>query len=123
MIDMKKIVNGVPEDLSAPEVLQRVAEEADWEAARAARRAQAIRSACSARILLALPDWKQRNLTARTLELVNERAARSLTAPELAELAANQEKWDWVKAMRGASNAAEAAGVDLDAIDWPAFPA
>jgi len=54
-------------------------------------------------IINRIPDWKQRNHTARMLELMVDGQTDS------AEFAAIRAEWDWVKAVRAASNAATAA--------------
>lgn len=60
------------------------------------------------RILARYPEWKQANMTARGVELVNLRAGRAWTVEEQAEADALQAAWDWVKAVRSASDVIEA---------------
>ena len=84
------------------------------------KRLTAIKQAARAYILASYPDWKQANMTARMLELVNKKLTATLTADELAEEAALIAAWDWVKAVRGASNVAEqTAGMTAEQIVWP----
>lgn len=110
-----------------------------------ARKLIAAKAAAGARILAALPDWKQRNLIARQDELgraesgkmINDagdgyEAPRTLTSGELLELKAIKDAWAWVTAVRVAEGvlttaiATAADGAELSAIDvtasihWPA---
>jgi hypothetical protein len=64
------------------------------------------------------PEWKQRNMIARMVEL-NTKATP--TVDEEAESAALQAVWDWVKSVRAESDRLE-ADVNLTANDanWPA---
>ena len=82
-----------------------------------------VKAEARARILARLPDWKQRNMTARGVELINLRASRPLTADEQAEAVALQAAWDWVRAVRTASDAIEAMdSIPVDFRDdkrWP----
>lgn len=79
-----------------------------------------VKAEASRRILAALPIWKQMNMNARSNELFRIQAgymrdtdntfqpARGLTAEEAAEEVALRQAWDWVKAVRAASNTIEA---------------
>lgn len=67
---------------------------------------QAIKAEARRRILARYPDWKQVNMTARTVELLRKGEA-NLTPAEATESAAMQAAWDWVKAVRAASDALE----------------
>lgn len=60
------------------------------------------------RIVAILPEWKQRNLTARAAELAAILAERSWTNEERAEWGDGQAIWDQIKAIRAASNEIEA---------------
>lgn len=81
------------------------------------------------RINTLAPDFKQRNMIARGVELTDVVVGGgSLTAPEVAEKAALQGAWDYVKAVRAASDTIEAeilASADPASIDvaghaaWP----
>lgn len=59
------------------------------------------------RILELVPTWKQNNLTARMVELVNKKLVDTLTVEEEAEIAAVQAIWDQVKAIRTNSDELE----------------
>ena len=61
-------------------------------------------------ILARYPDWKQTNMTARSVELT-ERVATggALTTAEQAEIDAMKAVWSWIKSVRAASDAHEAA--------------
>jgi hypothetical protein len=73
------------------------------------------------------PEWKQRNLSVRALELVDKKLQSTLTTEEQAELEDIKAVWSWVKSVREASNVAEAsidAALDESALDavtvnWP----
>ena len=54
-----------------------------------------------------LPEWKQRNLLARGIELTNKGNKR--TAEEDTEVEALQSQWDAIKAIRSASDSIETA--------------
>jgi hypothetical protein len=56
-------------------------------------------------ILARYPDWKQRNMTMRVLTLQN---ISPLTDDEQAELASISVAWDWIEAVRTASDQVEA---------------
>jgi len=93
------------------------------------RRMADVRAEAGARILAVLPDWKQRNLTARGVELTAKGAA-NWSVDELAEWQAGQILWGWVKSVRAASDAFDLAiSVTTDpetAVSmspaWPADP-
>lgn len=86
-----------------------------------AMRISDIKADAGARILAVLPDWKQRNLTARQSELQaimagqiiqpdgSFLAARALDTDEKAELVIIKAAWDWVVAVRQASDDFETA--------------
>lgn len=87
----------------------------------------AVKAEAARRILALAPDWKQRNATARAVELVRKGEA-AWTADEAAEAAGIEALWTRIKAIRGASDRIEeglaAAGPDaLAAFDvdagWP----
>lgn len=66
------------------------------------------------------PEWQQRNLIARSLELTNKVATGgTLTTLEEQEVADNQARWDWVKQVRETSNAAELANTPVNDVVWP----
>ena len=75
------------------------------------------------RILLVFPDWKQTNMVARGVELQDAwRQNGEWTAGEIAEAAALQTAWDWIKSVRAASDALELSlPADFgDDSHWPA---
>ena len=87
-----------------------------------------IKLIARARILTVFPEWKQANMTARSVELTRARMAGALTAGEQAEEAAIQAAWDWVKSVRAYSDTLEAAyeaAEDKAGFDyltgWPEF--
>ncbi len=64
-----------------------------------------IKAEAERRILAVLPEWKQRNLTARGIELLLALVKnRGWTAAETAEATAIQADWDKVKAIRARSD-------------------
>src|SRR5690606_24310596 len=72
----------------------------------AALDADDVRLEARRRILAAYPDWKQQNMTARGVELI--RVGETNWSPEeQAEADTLQAAWDWIKAVRAASNAME----------------
>ena len=83
---------------------------------------QEVKAEAQRRIYEILPDWKQRNLTARAAELALK-GAGSWTPDEQAEVAAGQALWDKIKAVRAASDVIEAMDpIPLDYTDdsyWP----
>lgn len=60
-------------------------------------------------ILAIAPEWKQRNMMARSLELERKDRKQGLTAEEQAEIDAMESVWAQVKAIRTQSDADEAA--------------
>jgi hypothetical protein len=67
-----------------------------------------IKGEAERRILSRLPEWKQRNLTARGVELVLARVVNgSWTKAQADEAAAMQAAWDRVKAIRSRSDELE----------------
>ena len=83
-----------------------------------------IKDEANRRILAVLPEWKQRNLTAQSVKLINAGRTRSLTAEEENQLSDIENVWDTlVKPIRDYSdelenrvNAGEA--VDIH-VGWP----
>lgn len=91
-----------------PERLKRLRE------ARLIRRAKAV---AAGRILAVMPEWQQRNATARAVEIVNARLSGTATADDLDELARLQAAFERVKEIRSASDQIEediAAGLVTD---------
>jgi hypothetical protein len=75
----------------------------------AAARVGAVKAEARRRILARFPEWRQANMTARGVELLNIRVvAGSWTAPQAQEAGELGAAWDWIKAVRAASNAIEA---------------
>lgn len=68
----------------------------------------AVKAEAARRILSIAPEWRQRNATARGVELVNIRIQREWTAEEQAEADALNGMWAAIKAIRTASDAIEA---------------
>ena len=81
-----------------------------WTVQRRSLEAQhaAVKTECGRRIYEPFPQWKQANLTARATELVNKKLEGPLSPEEVGEFAALQSIWDWIKAVRAASDALEA---------------
>jgi hypothetical protein len=84
---------------------------------------QAVKAEARRRILDRFPDWRQANMTARGIELTLARVGREWTEGEQQEADAIQAAWDWVKAIRSASDVVEAmAPIPADFRDdkhWP----
>ena len=66
-----------------------------------------VRNYAQELILGYCPEWKQRNITNRSMELV-QKGSDNWTAEELAEYNANQAIWTKIKEIRDASNTLEA---------------
>jgi hypothetical protein len=78
-----------------------------------------VKAEAQRRIYDRYPQWKQANMTARSTELFRIQsgfmrnsqggfeAVRALSPDELAEEIAIKQAWDWIKAVREASNALE----------------
>ena len=67
-----------------------------------------IKAEAERRIFAVLPEWKQRNLTARAVELLLALVKNNgWTAAEAAEAAAIQGQWDKVKTIRARSDELE----------------
>jgi len=94
--------------LTVTEVAERAAESQAFEEARPLAKIAGIKAEAARRINLYFPEWKQRNLTARGVELQdNWRMNGAWTAEEEAEAAAIREVWAWIKAVRARSDALE----------------
>ena len=88
-----------------------------------------IKAIAGEKINSIFPEWKQRNIIARSTELTEKKAdGIALTQPELDELIIIKALWSRVKAIRVASDAIEAdltASVDPlsfnieTSINWP----
>ena len=88
----------------------------------------AIKQECRRRILAIADEDRQRNLTARAVELTLAVAQGALSSADAQELAALQAMWARIKALRSASDAKEAAlqKLSLEALEayaldegWP----
>lgn len=89
--------------------------------------AQDVKDEARRRILAVYPDWKQANMTARGVELIQKLAqGGAWTQDEEAEAAALEDAWSWIKSVRAASDAIEALSPlprDYSAeTRWPASP-
>lgn len=71
------------------------------------RMISSVKTEAQRRILEILPEWKQRNLTARAAELAIKGVA-NWTAEETLEYEEGQAIWNSIKAVRAASDALEA---------------
>lgn len=94
------------------------AEQAQREATEAAaQRIPGIKAAAGTVIVERYPEWKQRNMIARMVELNTKSTP---TVDEEAEIAAIQAVWDWVKSVRAESDRLE-ADTNLTVVDanWP----
>lgn len=85
------------------------------------RRIAAIKAKAGEIITAVMPDWKQRNMLARSIELVNIANEREYTPAEQTELDELNAFWTWVKLVRAASNAAEAEGKQVYQVIWPEY--
>lgn len=77
-----------------------------------------IKRAAAAKITETVPEWKQRNMLARSIELLEKGVFDGLTPPEKAELAENRAVWDRINDIRDKSNAAERDGTQPGDIVW-----
>jgi hypothetical protein len=66
-----------------------------------------IKTIAGATIIGSFPDHKQRNLLARTNELLLKKINETITQEEEAELSSNEAIWTWVKGVRASSNGTE----------------
>jgi hypothetical protein len=83
-----------------------------------------VKAEARRRILARFPEWRQANMTAQGVELLNIRVAvGSWTQAQAQEAAALFAAWDWIKAVRAASDAIEALEpIPADLADdgyWP----
>lgn len=83
------------------------------------KRVAEIKNAAHVVILTRHPQWKQANMTARVVELIDKKISGPLTPEESAEFSAIQGAWKWVKSVRQTSDAAEASGQSADSVVWP----
>lgn len=95
-----------PVPFTAEQEASRDAEESSWIASNSPG-SDHIKAEAARRILAILPEWEQRNLTARAVELV-KKGETNWTQAEAAEWAAGEALWSQIKAVRAASDALEA---------------
>jgi hypothetical protein len=80
-----------------------------------AARIRNIKSKTNAAILIIMPEYKQRNYLAKSVELTRiELRGDTLTSEEYDQVAAIELLWSTVEAMRAKSNIAEAEGTLAD---------
>lgn len=116
---------GVPftQEMTDAEVAASASRAAAHEASIMPAKIIATKTEARRRILAFLPEWKQANLTARAVDLMDIGRA-NWTAGQLAEWDAGAALWERVKAIRAASDAIEVRP-DLTTIDvtdnqyWP----
>ena len=72
-----------------------------------------VKRIAKVKILAIMPEWKQRNTTARLSELTSESLDRTLTDVEKAEIETNQSLWNQVKSIRNYSNSIELSLSDM----------
>lgn len=94
---------------------------AETELARAAA-VQQIKEQARADILDRFPEWRQANMTARAVELLERKTDQQLTDAERTEIDAIRAAWQWIKDRRAQSDAEEAAllAARVDALIDPA---
>lgn len=85
------------------------------------KKIKAIKDEAAKRILAIAPEWKQRNLIARSVEITRAKIDGTATAEEIKEGNAIQAIWDSVKAIRDKSDALEAEILadGLKPVVWP----
>lgn len=104
-VDITQLQNDYADILAASEEAERIA---------------TIKAEASRRITEKYPEWKQRNMLARSLELTNKVAMTgTLDQDEQDEVAAMKVVWSWISDVRNVSNIAEAAGAQPQDINWP----
>ena len=85
---------------------------------------QDVKEEAGRRILYRFPDWKQRNMMARSIELQDIASERPWTTEETAEVVAFRAAWAWIQSVRDASDTIEAIDpIPADFADntyWPA---
>jgi len=86
-------------------------------------RVDAIKSLARKKIESLFPDVTQRNLMARSIELINLSGGdvTTLDSAAQAELQQISKIWDWIKSIRETSNLAEQNNTDVSVIIWPEF--
>ncbi len=114
-------------NLTAAEETKKTQDEALSASKEELSRPKRVKDEARRRILAIYPVWKQANLTARAVELVELKHDNTTwTVDEQTEADVIQAIWDWVKSVRTASDDLEAQNpVPVDFIDdkhWPANP-
>ncbi len=99
---------------------ERDALDAKWAAGAKGRKVAQIKAEAGRRILAVLPEWEQRNLTARSVELLHIGKA-AWTTEEAAEAAAIDALWAGAKAIRSISDDLEASLDGMTAEELAAF--
>jgi hypothetical protein len=67
-----------------------------------------IKARCRAEILARYPEWLQANMTARSVELLEQMLRGTMTAEDQADIDRIRAAWGWIKARREQSNQEEA---------------
>lgn len=119
-----KIVNGVQVPLSEQDLLTREADDTRHLEKKISERYSQVKAIAYSKIVAIAPEWKQRNLIARAIEVVEING--SATPEEQAELEAMKVVWSRIKAIRAYSDFLEQslnAAEDKLAVDitsgWP----
>ena len=87
----------------------------DWVVADVPATSAMVKAEAKRRILHILPEWKQRNLTARATELAIK-GVQNWSLEEQTEVAAGQALWNQIKVIRAKSDALEA--IDPIPVDY-----
>lgn len=113
------IANAVRAGHAETDVEERVVTAAEYAALVAAQPPAPveIKARAGALILTRYPAWRQQNMTARAVELLEHKRQQGLDAAQSNELAAIRSAWDWIKAVRARSDAIEAAVAAGQAVD------
>lgn len=83
-----------------------------------------IKAQASSLILQAYPQWKQSNMTARSVELLQKIVQSSLSPEEQSEVAVLKQAWGWIKSVREHSNVLEQEVLGLtfnQIVDWKPY--
>lgn len=81
-------------------------------------RIEKIKRIAEMAILNIAPEWKQRNMLARSVELADKKGSGPLTPDEIAEENAMRAVWAQIKEIRRKSDLAEAQGTQPNDIAW-----
>ena len=132
MANKKQVVNlatgkSVTKNLTAAEETKKTEDEAMSASKEELGRPVRVKQEARIRILAKYPEWKQQNLTARAVELIELKHDNTTwTGPEQTEANAIHKVWDWVKSVRTASDDLEAQNpVPADFVTdthWPPNP-